>query len=285
MDFVAAPISEENFGQVYYKTLSTESMKQCTKCSESKKTEEFYPCKGNRDGRQGSCKVCWSKNNRKRRMEIKGLVSRDPFVVAAEEERKSNLAIGLKKCNGCGKVKILKDFCVHKLALDGREGACRVCRNERQRKNYQRPEVKAKQKIDDKERNQRPEVKARHRELAKKRRAEDPNFKIAQNLRRIVRQSIKNGLRIGEMSGKKAGSAVDDLGCSVQELIDHLEKQFEPGMTWANLGKGHGKWNIDHIVPLAAFNLTNRDQFLSAVHHTNLRPLWSEENTAKGDRF
>jgi len=67
--------------------------------------------------------------------------------------------------------------------------------------------------------------------------------------------------------------------------IRHLEKFWEPGMTWAKWGNGPGKWQIDHIIPLAAFDLTNREQFLSACHYTNLQPLWWEDNMTKGDKF
>ena len=45
----------------------------------------------------------------------------------------------------------------------------------------------------------------------------------------------------------KAGSAVLDLGCSIQELKRHLERQFAAGMSWDN----YGEWHIDHIRPLA----------------------------------
>ena len=56
-------------------------------------------------------------------------------------------------------------------------------------------------------------------------------------------------------------------------------------MTWAKWGNGPCKWQIDHIIPLAAFDLTNREQFLSACHYTNLQPLWWEDNMTKGDKF
>ena len=51
----------------------------------------------------------------------------------------------------------------------------------------------------------------------------------------------------------KVGSAVRDLGCSVADLKKHLESKFDPGMTWDNYGRDG--WHIDHIIPLAKFNL------------------------------
>ncbi len=52
-------------------------------------------------------------------------------------------------------------------------------------------------------------------------------------------------------------------------------------MTWENWGSGSGTWQIDHIRPLARFNLTDREQVLQACHHTNLQPLWFDEHVAK----
>jgi hypothetical protein len=81
----------------------------------------------------------------------------------------------------------------------------------------------------------------------------------------------------------RAGSAVKDLGCTYEELRAHLEDQFEPGMAWENYGRKG--WHIDHVVPLAWFDLTIRDQFLSAVHYTNLQPKWARDNESKGPRL
>ncbi len=78
----------------------------------------------------------------------------------------------------------------------------------------------------------------------------------------------------------KSGSAVRDLGCSVEYLKSYLEGMFKEGMTWENWGiRG---WHIDHIRPLSSFDLSDRNQFLEACHYTNLQPLWAEENISKG---
>ena len=53
----------------------------------------------------------------------------------------------------------------------------------------------------------------------------------------------------------------------------------------ANLYKGMQEWHIDHIRPLVTFNLEDREEFLKAVHYTNLQPLWATENFKKHDKF
>lgn len=109
------------------------------------------------------------------------------------------------------------------------------------------------------------------REYQKNRKKIDINFKIRINLRNRLGRIIKNNT--------KKGSAVRDLGCSIDKLKIHLESQFEPWMTWDNYGQ-YG-WHIDHIKPLSKFDLTDREQFLEAVHFTNLQPMHWRENIIK----
>jgi hypothetical protein len=98
-------------------------------------------------------------------------------------------------------------------------------------------------------------------------------------LRTLLRQRICNVMK--RTNQVRAGSAVRDLGCSVEELKIYLESKFREGMTWEN----HGEWHIDHIIPLNSFNLANRKEFLKACHYTNLQPLWAEENLKKSDKL
>ena len=114
----------------------------------------------------------------------------------------------------------------------------------------------------------------------------DVNFKLRKRLRGRLWDILTNDYI---NPGSKGGSAVRDLGCSIKYFKKYLENQFYPHpktgeiMTWKNWGV-HG-WHIDHIIPLSAFNLTDKDQFQKAVHYTNLQPLWAEENLAKNDRI
>jgi hypothetical protein len=102
----------------------------------------------------------------------------------------------------------------------------------------------------------------------------DINFKISFYLRNRLREAFKHNW--------KSGSAVKDLGCSIPELKTHLESKFQEGMSWDNYGF-YG-WHIDHIIPLASFDLSNREEFLKACHYTNLQPMWAKENWTKGKK-
>ena len=77
-------------------------------------------------------------------------------------------------------------------------------------------------------------------------------------------------LRLAIKGKQKSGSAVRDLGCSIEWFMAYIAAKFEDGMNWEN----HGKvWQLDHIKPVKDFDLTKREQFLEACHFTNLQPL------------
>ncbi len=99
-------------------------------------------------------------------------------------------------------------------------------------------------------------------------------------LRRVLRSRVHNAIK----KGKKGGSAITDLGCTLDQLKIYLESQFLIGMNWGNYGSGYEKWCIDHIKPLSQFDLTNREQFMEAANFRNLQPMWWIENTIKGAR-
>lgn len=98
----------------------------------------------------------------------------------------------------------------------------------------------------------------------------NPQFKIGLNLRRRLLRALKGNT--------KPGSAVRDLGCSIDELKLYLESMFDANMAWNNYGR---YWNIDHIIPLSAIDLSNREQLLVVVHWTNLRPMKCKENICR----
>lgn len=113
-------------------------------------------------------------------------------------------------------------------------------------------------------------IRDRQRKYDFDRRRCDINFRLRKNLRNRINSALTRGY--------KSGSAVSDLGCSIDELKEHLESKFQPGMSWDN----YGEWHIDHIEPLSGFDLSERNQLLKACHYTNLQPLWAKENISKG---
>lgn len=106
---------------------------------------------------------------------------------------------------------------------------------------------------------------------------------VEQLLKNRIRNNLRARLYRAIKGNFKAGSAVGDLGCSIEDFKLHIERQFKPGMNWGNWSKTG--WHIDHIVPLDVFDLTNREDIKKVCHYSNLQPLWSKENLSKGNKL
>jgi len=94
-------------------------------------------------------------------------------------------------------------------------------------------------------------------------------------LRRALRDRISKVIKRGK--GVRAGSAVRDLGCSIEFFKSYIADRFQFGMSWNN----YGEWHLDHIRPLCLFDLSVREDFLEACHYTNFQPLWAADNLRK----
>ena len=68
---------------------------------------------------------------------------------------------------------------------------------------------------------------------------------------------------------------------NLEFLWQHLERQFQSGMTREN----YGLWHVDHIIPCASFDLTDPEQQKKCFHYTNLQPLWAFDNISKGKKI
>lgn len=93
----------------------------------------------------------------------------------------------------------------------------------------------------------------------------------------------RNRMRVMVVKGYKSAHAMELVDCTPKELKEWLEAQFDERMTWENFGKGKDKWNIDHILPCAKFDLTKENHQKVCFNYRNLRPLWEKENTQKRD--
>lgn len=138
-------------------------------------------------------------------------------------------------------------------------------------KNYR---ISNKEKRKEQQKRYRKSHKKLIQEKLNKRRLEDINYRITTNLRSRLSKAIKLNY--------KRGSAVKDLGCSVEKFKLWIEMQWQEGMNWDNWTKDG--WHLDHIIPLCKFNLENREELLKACHYTNIQPMWAEENLTKGGR-
>jgi hypothetical protein len=47
--------------------------------------------------------------------------------------------------------------------------------------------------------------------------------------------------------------------------------------------ENHGKWHLDHIVPISSAK--TEEEVIALNHHTNFQPLWAFDNLSKGNRI
>jgi hypothetical protein len=79
---------------------------------------------------------------------------------------------------------------------------------------------------------------------------------------------------------KKHNKTFDIVGCSPQQLKEHIQSQFKDNMSWENYG--YYGWHIDHITPLSSAK--TEEEIYQLCHYTNLQPLWAEDNLKKSNK-
>ena len=140
------------------------------------------------------------------------------------------------------------------------------------KKYRENPVFIAKTKAYFKEYLQRPGVKERRNKRLAEKGKTDPKYRLTRNIRQAIGRSIKSGKN--ERCFKKL------IPYTIEKLKKHLEKLFQPGMSWDNYGS---EWHVDHKIPLSVFNYTKPEHrdFNKAWALTNLQPLWAEDNLKK----
>ena len=207
-------------------------------------------------------------DNELARRREKTSIKKHKKLLKIKEEIKS----GIKKCNKCRETKSLDEFYFRQDSNKYRN-QCKKCVDLASTKYAKKNSVNIKkyQSEYSKEYNKKNRKELNRKELQRKRNS--IQYRLACNLRSRLNRVVKGKVKVG--------SFVSDLGCSLDDLMCRLETMFEEGMTWEN----YGEWHIDHIRPLASFDLTNRKEFLVACSYKNLQPLWAKDNLIKGAKI
>jgi hypothetical protein len=211
--------------------------KVCIKCKLSKSTNEFYIHKTHKDRLRSECKECTKIRVKKYQNKHKKQVLNHKKVYHQLNRDKI-----LKKLN--------KYYKTHKKE-----------RREYLEKNKNKIAIQYKKwYIKNKDKKSQYQIKRRKTNI---------NARLSHCLRSRILNAIK--------FNSKSQSTMQLLGCSVEYLKKHLEKQFTIGMNWNN----YGKWHIDHIKPCAKFDLSKYSEQKKCFNYTNLQPLWAKDNWSK----
>ena len=114
-------------------------------------------------------------------------------------------------------------------------------------------------------------------EREKRKRNENPAYKLHTNVSRLVRLGLSK-------TGKKANGKIwKKLPYNSEQLKQHLEKQFDENMTWENYGS---YWHVDHIYPrsLLPYSTLEHPNFIKCWDINNLQPLPAIENIQKSNK-
>jgi hypothetical protein len=120
------------------------------------------------------------------------------------------------------------------------------------------------------------EKRAEILEYRKERIKHFPKLKVSAYISSRIRNTIKKG---------KDGYHWEDLvGYTREDIMEHLEKQFDENMSWNNYGS---YWHIDHIIPVSYFNYTSYEdkEFKECWALSNLQPLEAKENLIKSNKL
>lgn len=95
----------------------------------------------------------------------------------------------------------------------------------------------------------------------------------------IHRLRVRTNIAFKSKGFIKNKQSIDFLGCSHDELVAHIEKQFTNEMNWKN----RESYQIDHIIPLSSAK--SEEELYKLCHYTNLQPLTKEDNLMKSNKY
>ena len=183
-------------------------------------------------------------------------------------------SISMRPCTECKLLKPISEFGVNSAYHDGLALNCKHCLSSKLKeyRGSRKDAISARTKkyyVANKDK-----ISSRVLARKNKKRASDPMFRLAENIRSAIWRSLKSE------GYAKSSSTNEILGCDSSAFCAHIERQFTKGMSWEKLGL---EIHIDHIVPLATAK-TKEDVF-ALNHYTNLRPCWADENMRKADKM
>lgn len=251
--------------------------KICGRCKKTLSTESFSKNKTRKDGLESRCRECRKEiynekrddNIKKSRMryaenrEILLNKKKKEYIDKKEEILKRNSSYANKNKESIAKrMKKYQEMNKEILSEKGKE-----YRKKNKEKIIEKSKVYAA--------THKEQIRAYTNNYVKKRMESDACFKLRRATSGRIRQALKHG--------DKTKTTKELIGCDVEYLKEHLEKQFKDGMNWENHGT-HG-WHIDHIRPCASFDLSDEQQQRECFHYSNMQPLWADENIKKSDKW
>jgi len=179
----------------------------------------------------------------------------------------------MKKCCHCKQEKPLSDFNKNRSKYDGYAHNCKVCARQLVIFSRKKLERRESQKL----KRQTIEYKEKRNQYMRFIGKNNPLIRLNRSIRKGIGKSLRKS-----KNGRHWESLV---GYTIDELKQHLESKFQPGMSWENYGKY--SWHIDHIRPKSSFSFNSTEdlEFKQCWSLSNLQPLWATDNLKKYNKL
>jgi len=193
----------------------------------------------------------------------------------------------MKQCKKCNIEKPLTDFWNKTNEPDGKHRYCVACQKESGKTYYhisgrKESDYYKEYRKENKEyfnqycTNHYHTKKELYREWNKNKYHTDIGFRI----KHVTSARISEALKL--YNTLKKDRTIEYLGCNMEEYTQYLEFYFSPEMTWDNYGE---YWEIDHIKPIASFDLNIEENLYTCFHYLNTQPLEKTQNREKSDKI
>lgn len=265
---------------IFFDPIQDPHKKICVHCKEIKLLEEFPKLLTNSDGYGNTCLKCLYGENKNLITKTcnKCRINKKLCDFPIEKRYLSYLSI----CSICVLANNRKyvnehrdhlNSCHRKRAAQNRNKIREYSRTYWKKNNEKTLEKRRKYRI-----THRDEIRKQNREIKKRRLAKDPQYKLTLNLGTQLRGYLKRS------NIRKTDSTISLLDCSYQFFTQYIQSQFSMGMDWKNEPKdGFKKWQLDHLIPVQVFDLTDPLQRKLCFNWSNFAPCWGADNIKKMD--
>jgi len=209
--------------------------------------------------------------------------------------------IATKRCTNCGIEKTISEYNKNGKKKNGDflyKSKCKDCKKQydtqyhkenRQKRNEQNKQyrIKNKDRISERKKDYNKQYRIKNKkhlneqkkQYLKNKRATDLEYKLKDNIRGRINSSIRKQLNKGAV---KCARTRQLLGIPMDKYIRWIEFQFKDGWTWEDKGT---IFHIDHVYPIAAHDLSKKEEQFKAFNWRNTRPMCKKENASKGAKI
>lgn len=277
-------------------------MKTCNKCNQEKpETEEFFHKRKDNGKFRNECIECKKlvdkqRDPKKRSEQMKRYYQENRDVILEKNRKyeqehprnrneyrreyyhkqkiKEKIEINEKFCYQCNEVHLIDEFNKSPDSNDGHKSYCKEHQHKVWNVYFKENKETILRKGKEWNIKHKDYMREYQREWQQNERDDNPIYRLRQNVGRVIRNML---------NGSKNSSIAVLLPYSIEELKEHLQKQFTSEMTWDNYGS---YWELDHVYPqsLLPYETTEHENFKKCWALSNLQPLTISENRSKNNR-